>query len=56
MTFQKWIVWIGFLTLFSSMVEVKGSTTCLEEVVQLLEETFTAIENFNYSGKSLTFL
>ena len=56
MTSQKWIVWIAFLTLFSFMVEVKSSPTCLEEVVQQMEETLTAIENFTYSGKSLTFL
>ena len=56
MTSQKWIVWIAFLNLFSFMVEVKSSPTCLEEVVQQMEETLTAIENFTYSGKSLTFL
>ena len=52
MTYQKWIVLIAFLTLFSFLAEVKSSPTCLEEVVQQLEETLTSVENFTYAGKS----
>ena len=52
MTYQKWIVLIAFLILFSFLAEVKSSPTCLEEVVQQLEETLTSVENFTYAGKS----
>ena len=52
MTYQKWIVLIAFLTLFSFLPEVKSYPTCLEEVVQQLQETLTTVGNLTYGGKS----
>ena len=52
MASQKWIVLFAFLSLFTFMVEVRSSPTCLGEVLQQLDETFTALENISYSGKS----
>ena len=52
MASQKWIVLCAFLSLFTFMAKVRSSPTCLEEVIQQLEETLIALENVTYSGKS----
>ena len=50
----KWIVLFAFLTLFTFIVEVRSSSVTLEEVIQLLQKSVTALEkcNYNCTGKS----
>ena len=55
MASRKWIVLFGFLALPTFMVEVRSSSSVtLEEVIQLLQKSVTALENCNYNctGKS----
>ena len=55
MASRKWIVLLAFLALSTFMVEVRSSSSVtLEEVIQLLQKSVTALENCNYNctGKS----
>jgi len=53
MASQKWIVF-AFLALCTFMVEVRSSSASVEELIQQIEKTITALKNcnFNCSGKS----
>ena len=54
MASRKWIVLFAFLVLFTFMVEVRSSSVSLEEVIQLLQKSVTALKtcNYNCTGKS----
>ena len=48
MASRKWIVLFAFLALFTSMVEVRSSSSVtLEEVIQLLQRSVTALKSCN---------